>query len=69
MSKRYEMHPVMEKLALEAGGCTYPEVNTMQLVKYTELVVKECAELLRHAHHEHIDRFAAATMLEKHFGV
>jgi len=36
------MNELMKKLALEAGGSHYPDVNTKQLVYYTELVVREC---------------------------
>ena len=69
MSERYPMHPAMKRLALEAGGSTYPEVNTQQLVRYTELVVKECAELIRMGHHDMISRLVAANLIEEHFGV
>ena len=51
------------------SGSTYPEVNTQQLVRYTELVVKECAELIRMGHHDMISRLVAANLIEEHFGV
>lgn len=40
------MNPKFKKLALEAGGCTYPEVNSAQLQKFAELIVLESAKLL-----------------------
>jgi hypothetical protein len=34
------------KLALDAGGVHYPEVNRMQLEVYTKLVINECIAAL-----------------------
>ncbi len=36
------MNERIKELALEAGGSTYPEVNSRQLQKFAELIVQEC---------------------------
>lgn len=38
------MHATVKKLALEAGGSHYPDVNPTQLEYFYKLVVKECAD-------------------------
>ncbi len=42
------------KLALEAGGAHYPEVNRMQLDAYTKLVIKECLQAVDDAGRAHV---------------
>ena len=64
---RYDMHPEMKRLALEAGGSTYPEVNTEQLVKYTELVVKECTDLV--VRNPQFSGYSLCDRIKEHFGV
>jgi hypothetical protein len=44
------MNQVIKKLALEAGGSHYPEVNPKQLIYFTELVVKECLSICQKVH-------------------
>jgi hypothetical protein len=44
------MNQVIKKLALEAGGSHYPDVNTKQLIYFTELVVKECLSICQKVH-------------------
>jgi hypothetical protein len=39
------MNELIKKLALQAGGSHYPEVNSVQLEKFAELIVRECAEI------------------------
>lgn len=56
------MNPVIEELALQAGGSHYPNVNSMQLIKYTKLVVQECVKVAEGNHGALEDK-----MLE-HFG-
>jgi hypothetical protein len=36
------MNERIREIALQAGGSHYPEVNSMQLQKFAELIVKEC---------------------------
>ena len=38
------MNEKIKELALQAGGSHYPDVNTTQLVKFAELIVRECAD-------------------------
>ena len=38
------MNEKIKALALQAGGSHYPDVNTTQLVKFAELIVRECAD-------------------------
>ena len=39
------MNKRIRELALQAGGSHYPEVNSMQLEKFAELIVNECNEI------------------------
>jgi len=39
------MNERIKELALQAGGSHYPEVNSVQLEKFAELIVRECAEI------------------------
>ena len=39
------MNKRVRELALQAGGSHYPEVNSMQLEKFAELIVRECMEI------------------------
>ena len=36
------MNERIREIALQAGGSHYPEVNSMQLQKFAELIVAEC---------------------------
>jgi hypothetical protein len=38
------MHDIMKRLALQAGGSHYPNVNTQQLEYFYKSVVTECAD-------------------------
>ena len=40
------MNERIRELALQAGGSHYPEVNSMQLEKFAELIVLECAGIV-----------------------
>jgi hypothetical protein len=39
------MNERIKQLALQAGGSHYPEVNSMQLEKFAELLIRECADI------------------------
>jgi hypothetical protein len=39
------MNDRIKQLALQAGGSHYPEVNSMQLEKFAELLIRECADI------------------------
>ena len=52
----------LHRIALEAGGSTYPEVNTAQLSIFGKLIIQECID----AAHQRGDDVA---YLKKHFGV
>lgn len=58
------MNTMMREFALEAGGSHYPNVNTMQLERFYELVVRECARVVD----QKIGPTSALDVLE-HFGV
>jgi hypothetical protein len=58
------MNPTIKQLALEAGGSHYPDVNTMQLVKFAELIVLKCADIADTA-----EPFLASDLIKQHFGV
>jgi hypothetical protein len=42
------MNEKLREFALEAGGSHYPEVNPMQLKKFAELIIRECADIINH---------------------
>ena len=39
------MNERIKELALQAGGSHYPEVNSMQLEKFAELIIQECLNI------------------------
>jgi len=63
------MNDRIRELALQAGGSHYPDVNTNQLVKFAELIVQECCDILDPGEHQLIARFQARKWLEEHFGI
>jgi hypothetical protein len=36
------MNERIKEIALQAGGSHYPEVNTMQLEKFADMLIREC---------------------------
>jgi len=64
------MNEKIKELALQAGGSHYPEVNSKQLEKFAELIIRECAKIAD-------DGCGSAcfglgingAMLKEHFGV
>lgn len=64
------MHEKIKELALQAGGSHYPNVNSMQLVKFAELIVKECVTIsLKNSHREDDMGAIIANQIKKNFGV
>jgi hypothetical protein len=57
------MNEKLREFALEAGGSHYPEVNPMQLKKFAELIIRECADIAMREDHD------PAECIKKHFGV
>lgn len=53
---------VLHRIALEAGGCTYPDVNTAQLASYGQRIIQECIDVA-HRRGDNVD------YLKQHFGV
>ena len=39
------MNERIKEIALQAGGSHYPEVNTMQLEKFADMLIRECADI------------------------
>jgi hypothetical protein len=62
------VNTMIEKFALEAGGSHYPRVNTMQLEKFYELVVDECARAVRDMVDHRIPASEYPDRIRKHFG-
>jgi hypothetical protein len=60
------MNERIKQLALQAGGSHYPEVNSMQLEKFAELIVRECADI---ATMNQFQWDSAGGYVLKHFGV
>jgi hypothetical protein len=59
------MNQKFKELALEAGGSHYPEVNSVQLEKFANLVVQECIDNIKVW--EKDSRNHISYLLEKHF--
>ena len=60
------MNEKLREFALEAGGSHYPEVNPMQLKKFAELIIRECADIAT------INQFqwnSTGGYVLKHFGI
>jgi hypothetical protein len=53
---------VLHRIALAAGGSTYPDVNTAQLSSYGRLIIQECIDV---AHRRGDD----VAYLKQYFGV
>ncbi len=62
------MNERIKQLALQAGGSHYPEVNSMQLEKFAELIVKECVDIVEnqgaHMRYNHL-----AEQIRTHFEI
>ena len=39
------MNERIKEIALQAGGSHYPEVNSMQLEKFADMLIRECADI------------------------
>jgi hypothetical protein len=64
------MNERIRELALEAGGSHYPEVNSIQLERFAELIVKECADLcVDNVVDEICGGKRLSAKIKKHFGV
>lgn len=53
---------VLHRIALQAGGSHYPDVNTAQLANYGQRIVQECIDVA-HSRGDNVD------YLKQHFGV
>lgn len=59
------MHTKIKELALQAGGSHYPDVNSAQLEKFAELIVRECMGVVS----KKCASPTAYNALAEHFGV
>ena len=55
--------------ALEAGGSTYPEVNTRQLQRFADLLLWECVRLCQSGNSTQTTGNGAADMIKQRFGL
>jgi hypothetical protein len=53
---------VLHRIALQAGGSTYPDVNTAQLAGFGQRIVQECIDVAR-------QQGDNVEYLKQHFGV
>ena len=61
------MNKRIREIALQAGGSHYPEVNAMQLEKFAELIVAECAGVADHSNVT--GKSIIGQRIKEHFGV
>ena len=64
------MNPKLKELAIKAGA--YPDEDTvlvgpMDVAKFAELIVKECAEVV--GCNGHVSGFTLGDLIKEHFGV
>ena len=55
--------------ALEAGGSTYPEVNTRQLERFADLLIWECIGICQAGNSTQTTSKGAADMIKLRFGL
>lgn len=55
--------------ALEAGGSTYPEVNTRQLKIFADLLLWECVRICQSGNSTQTTGNGAAEMIKQRFGL
>ena len=55
--------------ALEAGGSTYPEVNTRQLERFANLLIWECIGICQAGNNTQTTSKGAADMIKLRFGL
>ena len=55
--------------ALEAGGSTYPEVNTRQLERFADLLIWECIGICQSGNSTQTTGSGAADMIRQRFGL
>lgn len=63
------MNERIKEIALQAGGSHYPNVNSMQLEKFAELIIRECANITDE--HESLNTWTKkySTLIKEHFEV
>ena len=63
------MNERIKEIALQAGGSHYPNVNSMQLEKFAELIISECANITDE--HEPLNTWTKkySTLIKEHFEV
>jgi len=63
------VNTMIKNLALEAGGSHYPNVNTMQLERFYQLVVCECARIVQDLVDHGVPASEYPDRIKEHFGV
>ena len=62
------MNKIIKELALEAGGSHYPEVNSKQLEYFSELLIKECINVIMNNSDRYRKEYFAG-LLKEHFDI
>jgi len=63
------MNEKIREIALEAGGSTYPEVNTTQLVKFAELILQDVLDICEDLGDKGMDgHYCVDAIRRKYFG-
>lgn len=73
MNKMIERRPPLKKeylpFALEAGGSTYPDVNTSSLQYFADLLLWECIRICQEGSKTQMTSNGAADMIKQRFGL
>ena len=70
------LNPKIYEIALQAGGSHYPEVNSLQLNKFAELLIRQCQLVATQFTNEqqtaltvHAGQCLAAQLIGEYFGI
>jgi hypothetical protein len=63
------MNEKIKELALQAGGSFYPDVNSKQLERFAELILKECIDICNQGTATQTTSSGAAILIKQRFEI
>lgn len=69
IERRQSLKEQYMPFALEAGGSTYPDVNTKQLQLFGDLLIWECIRICQEGSASQTTSSGAAEMIKQRFGL